>query len=134
MRHIRLLASLPLLYALELTMPKAALCQQTASTPRDSIFGSLSRQARTRFEQAGVEVTLVSWSMLDTFIRNGANRLAATNASAADLALARQNLNTFVDWMIEVAVVEPNGARVAHESTFGEARRRCPPPKYPFCP
>ena len=108
--------------------------QLPASTPPESLYSSLLEQARNRFQQQGVEVSQPSWDLLQRFIRRGADTLVLKRAPAADVALARRNLNTFVDWMIELAILEPNGARVAHESSFDAASRRCPPPLYPYCP
>jgi len=100
---------------------------------RDSLLATFLQQARTRFQQAGAETTSASWNLLRQQIEGGTERLLSDGLNADRLARARQSLNTFVDWMIEAAD-SSSGAKVVGEGSFASARRRCPPPKYPFCP
>jgi len=124
------LALLALLLAPVATLAQA---QNGAATPIDFLFRSLMGQAHIRFEQAGVEPTDVSWKLLEGMVDHGVTRIKQDNPTAVRVALARRNLNSFVDDMIHAAVYE-DGAYVAHESSFAEALRRCRPPKYPYCP
>ncbi len=105
-----------------------------ASTPTDSLEVSFSVQARTRFQQASVEVTRESWTLLSGAIGRGTQRLLLDGATTGRVAQARESLNQVVDWMIEASVPGDGGGRVAGEASFRFAIRRCPPPKYPFCP
>jgi hypothetical protein len=106
---------------------------QRAITPPESLYQQLVAQARTRFAQAGVEPSTISWRLLDDAIRQGVSRLGPTAAAADMVSLTRRSLNAFVDDMIHAASYE-NGGLVAHETTFIEAMRRCKPARYPICP
>jgi len=104
-----------------------------ASTAPDSLEISFAQQARSRFQQAGAEVTQTSWFLLGQSIRRGAVRLREDGPTTGRIAQARQNLNIVVDWMIEAADTTVGG-RVVGEGSYAAAMRKCPPPKYPFCP
>ena len=104
-----------------------------ASTAPDSLEVSFAEQARSRFQQAGAEVSQTSWFLLGQAIRRGAQRIREDRPTTGRIAQARQSLNTVVDWMIEAADTT-SGGRVVGEGSYAAAMRRCPPPKYPFCP
>lgn len=99
----------------------------------DSLGTTFKDQARTRFRQAGVEVTATSWGLLSSRIDRGMIQLRDDGLTEGRIAQARASLNTVVDWMVEAATVR-DGGRVVGETSFDAAMRKCPPPKYPLCP
>ena len=108
-----------------------------ASTRADDLLKSLTDQARARLQQAGAEPTRESWRLLEGLISKGVNRLRQDAGPGEPpprlIAEARQNLNDFVDWMIDAAEPSPNGKLVG-EGSFARALGRCQRPKYPYCP